>query len=518
MYRAAPRATLGARAKIFTPAKPFVPEDVRARLLEFFRRIPAENRSFTSDGNELCEGPLAIVILKIFIPLAISLLLSSTIGIVDMHLAGFLGPAAQAAVGMGDQLLFLVLVLGSGLSTACSSFVGQAAGANDFEACRRYAKASLKLGTCAGIISCIVAVVFVHPVLDLCGCPNEITVLAAPYTVLNSPANLPFVVCLCLSSIFRALAKPNYAVIMWLTIALISNGIASMLFFSGVAQTHTLADLATGWTLGCSAGCMLGLILFRQLDRQLGEAAKDAAMSSKQKLAVPSKICFMELGTVLEVAAPAMVSELCFVLSNLILYGLMGVSEHSTVMQAAWSIKLKLEETLAILPLMALGMSCSVVIAQNHGRSCSGRVRKTGLGTAIAATAAMLLLGAICTANAREFAGAFGTDTETKQILSDLLSWSMLFFPLTGLGTICAAALEGTGNTKAPLTINILMQLILRLGLCWWSLNQHSQTPAITTDSVDVTPLGIAICLVQFLWACSMLWQFNAKHRQFSES
>ena len=183
-------------------------------------------------------------------------------------------------------------------------------------------------------------------------------------------------------------------------------------------------------------------------------------------------------------------------------------------MQAAWTIKLKLEETMAILPLMALGMSCGVVIAQNHGRGQRKRVRTVGLGTAAAATAAMLLLGALVTLNAHELARSF-TDNATEQILIDLLSWSILTFPLTGLGTICAFAMEGTGNAKAPLMINVMFQLFLRLILCSWSLEPAGQM-RISSENSGVAPWGTALCLTQLLWAVSMLVTFCFHHRQLN--
>lgn len=71
----------------------------------------------------ITHGPILGVTWTLFAPLALTMMASATVGVTDMYVAGFLGSAAQAAVGFADQILFLVLVIGSGLAAASASFI-----------------------------------------------------------------------------------------------------------------------------------------------------------------------------------------------------------------------------------------------------------------------------------------------------------------------------------------------------------------------------------------------------------
>ncbi len=82
---------------------------------------------FDGFGGAIWRAPITAPALKqiwnLFLPLLIYSVLNAFNGIGHMVLASGLESRAQAAIGLGDQIMFLVLVAGTGLCTACASLV-----------------------------------------------------------------------------------------------------------------------------------------------------------------------------------------------------------------------------------------------------------------------------------------------------------------------------------------------------------------------------------------------------------
>src|SRR5690606_25897361 len=102
------------------------------------------------------------------------------IGIVDKLMVGQLGPAALAAVSLGNSFFFVAMSLGVGFSTAITPLVGEADAANDKSRVRQIFRHGLLLCTILG--SLLFLIVFLcKPLLSTMGQPDDVIVLARPY-------------------------------------------------------------------------------------------------------------------------------------------------------------------------------------------------------------------------------------------------------------------------------------------------------------------------------------------------
>ena len=453
-------------------------------------------------GNEsfISKGPLFQVTLFLFLPLALSMILSATVGLVDMFIASFLGSAAQAAVGLGDQMLFFVIVLGTGLSTACSSFVSRCAGARNYLDCRRYANCSLILAVGLGLAASILAIVFARPLLSVLGASPEVAQLAEPYTVYNALGNAPFVVSLCLSAIFRALGKTRQSVYLWLMTAVLANIISAAIFFGGY---RSLNALAIGWDLGAVLGCLCGLFSYRGILADLNshhsalEQNSTAGAPAAQPRSSVSRCCnFKAIKELLILGVPAILSEMSLVLSHFLMYRIFACSADSATLQAAWTVKLKLEEVFGLIPLMALGMATAVIVGQSLGAGLRERAVRASLGIAGSSAAAMLLLGALMSLAAPQLATAFCQEPACRQAVVALLNPSAILMPLTALGSIACAALEGAGLTQLPMRLNVAFQVFGRASLAYFFS---------ITLGMGLAGVGLGLCLAQALMLLALL-------------
>src|SRR5882672_1631864 len=79
------------------------------------------------------------------LPVCIAVGLAAPIGLVDVHLAGDLGPAVQAGDGIGDQFLFFAALLGTGIAQGAASLIARATGAHKHQQAKSLAGAGLVL-------------------------------------------------------------------------------------------------------------------------------------------------------------------------------------------------------------------------------------------------------------------------------------------------------------------------------------------------------------------------------------
>ncbi|MBX9722191.1 MAG: hypothetical protein K2X81_12400 [Candidatus Obscuribacterales bacterium] len=444
--------------------------------------------------NFVLKESIAPLTLKLFAPLALSMMLSSSIGIVDMYLAACIGSRAQAAVGLGDQLLFLLIVFGTGLASACNSFVSRCKGAGDFHSCKKFAKCSLLIAFVFGLFASVLGIFCAEPFLDLLGCGPELKELAVPYVQFSSFANAPFVLLLCLSAIFRSLARPALAVYLWLFTAVLSNGLSIALFFSGFANSKSLNALAIGWDLGSSMAFVFGMFLYFKI---INQTQKNMGSPVAQR-AGPGELMKSSKQLIL-LAAPAVLAELSLILSQFFVYRFLSGVEHSASLQAAWTIKMKIEESLALMPLMALGMSTSVIVGQSVGANNTSRASYATKQICSASVLTLFLLGGLISLVSSAMANALGDDAISRQAIVSFLLPSCILYPLCAASSLLIAAMEGAGQTVIPMLLNLSFLVLARILLtCYFGAHDSTASSAIGWGQCLSQLLLVAGCLACF--------------------
>ncbi len=388
----------------------------------------------------------------LFVPLLLYSVISSLVGIVDMFLAAALGSNAQAAVGFGDQVIFLVVVVGTGLCTACSSFVAQSVGANKLEEAGRYARDSQMLAILIGLCATLAGITLAGTVLDALKCTAQLKELALPYIQICSLANCPFVAFLCQSAVLRAIDRAGGATMIGIVSTVVSIAGSFMAFnFLPPPLGHSLNALALAWIAGALSGMLYGSFLLNKFLPKVSETATFCPGTLDRLFALAT------------MALPAIGGELAFIAANFGRYALIAGIPDSAQAQAAWTIRLKLEETIAILPLMALGYAVAVVCGQYIGAGRKVEVRGICTKVAIIAAFIMLIPGVILAAGADTICSAFTSDDATLGAAITLLQPAPVALPCCAIWLVLCGGLDGAGLTKTSGLINTADALIGRL-------------------------------------------------------
>lgn len=407
--------------------------------------------------NEILTGSLGRSLYVLFLPLFLSLCLSSLIGIADMYLASFLGPQAQAAIGIGDQVIFLLIICGTALGTASCAYVSYAYGAGKHKLSLLFARDSLLLGTIFGIAATVFGICGTETIIGFFQPPQEVAELAVSYLRLSSWANGPFIIALCQTAIFRAMGKPAAGVYLWLITSVITIGGSFYGFFClPKPWGRSLDTLAITWSIGCFIGMLFGFVLFHRI-----------TPLRTRKVLLLIKNTSQRLRFLLKTGTPVVFSELSAVLSQFLLYRLIAGFNYSSELQAAWTIRMKLEETIALIPLLCLGMSTAVIVGQNFGAGQKQAAKVKTLQIALLGTFLMLLTGIGLAGYAEPMAKLFSADSHTIEAVRILFASGVFLLPCTALCSILNAALEGAGITSSPMYINLVGLLLGRVGLSY---------------------------------------------------
>ncbi|HEY9870930.1 MAG TPA: MATE family efflux transporter, partial [Candidatus Obscuribacterales bacterium] len=434
------------------------------RLLEGAKMDSLKSHSPINQNREqvnyhwVTSGPLARVVWEMTWPLLTTYVLFSLIGLVDAYLAGLIGDAAQAAVGIGEQVIFLTVIAATGLSAGTVACVARSVGAGDIGLARLYARDSALLSAVIGLLTVFLGIATAGPIFDFFGSEPHVSSLGVRYLEVCSIGNLPYVVALSFSATFRASGMPRYALWLWLIITALSIGGSLLLFFSNLPGIgRSLDALSISWIGGATIGVIVALPWFERL--WTGSINRLGPESCKA-----SSLRILEL---LWIGFPALVADLVWVGSNFVCYKLFQAIEHPAQVQAAWSIAMKIEESCAAMPLLALSMAVAAIVGQNLGAREISRAREAGRRLTIFAMAAGVLVGLVVMLFARPLASAMSHEPLVVDYTASILVLAPLAIPPLALSLILLGALEGAGCTWLPMLCNLVTLIGVRVLLLW---------------------------------------------------
>lgn len=145
--------------------------------MEMAERLSTERRE---------KAALRRQLIKIAVPIAIQGVVSTTLGLVDDLMVGFLGEVELAAVGVGTQIFMIHYMLIYGMTSGTATFVAQFYGSNDKKNMRRCIGFSVTAMLAVSTIFFILGNVFTREILSFYTNDPQVLDLAVIYMRTNS--------------------------------------------------------------------------------------------------------------------------------------------------------------------------------------------------------------------------------------------------------------------------------------------------------------------------------------------
>lgn len=435
------------------------------------------------DSTASQRTPVAVelrAMLLLAVPLIIGRVGQMAMGAVDTLMAGPLGTEAVAALGLANNVYFLVMVWAFGLVMGADPVVSQAVGAGDLGRARAGLNTARWVALAAALP--VVAWTLLAPlVLSRMGQDPAVVELTRPYLAIIGLGAIP-----------QLLAHAQYIClaghgITWpmLVVSLIANGInagLNYLFIHGVGPFPELG--VHGIALSTTVGHVIEVAMLAAIFRFSSACRAVNAPWSRPDPAVTRSVLVVGAPVAVQFALEASAFQVGSIVLGI--FGATVLAGHQVALTCV---------SLTFMASMGLSGAGSVRVGNAWGRHDRVAARRSasvawacGLGWA-ALTASVFL------AFAHQIAGLFVQDTETRMWAARFLQIGAVFQLADTAQVIGFGVLRGTSDTRVPLLFNVVGYWLLGLPVAlyaafvifddprpiWWGWTFGLWTVAIAT-------------------------------------
>jgi putative MATE family efflux protein len=433
-----PGAPAGAEAKPVLPATPDKPRYDRS----------------------IVEGPLRSAVWKLAWPTMITNVIGGLQGIVDHALVGHLvGFTGNAAIGVSWQVIIVVIIFINSLFTGMSVLVARFAGAGEAEKVDRTVYQAFL--TAIGISLLVLAplgYVLSPSLLDLVNAAPEVKAEALPFLRIMFLFISGMLIFYMLSGALRSAGDARTPMILGIAMTVL-NLVLNVILIRGLGPIPAFgtAGSAMGTVIASGLLALYAMVkLWRggwvvSFPRGQGFGPDWAIIRSLFRFGLPSGIqgIAMNVGGVLMLA-------------------FIGSLAQSAAAQAAFAVGYTQLFSLITWTSVGLMGAAAAVAGQNLGAGQPDRAAKAVHIAARYGIAGAALIGVFFLFFPRQLLAIFGmNEPAVAEIGAELLRVLGVSGLFIAAALTYTGGLQGTGDTKSPLYISIVSQVIVPLGICF---------------------------------------------------
>jgi putative MATE family efflux protein len=375
-------------------------------------------------------------------------------GIIDHAMVGhFVGYTANAAIGISWQVVLVVIVFISSLFTGMGILVARFAGANEPEKVNRVVYQAFLTALALSVLLAAIGYFAAPALLDSVNAAPEVQAEALPFLRAMFVGIFGMMMFFMLSGAFRAAGDPHTPLRLGVTMTILTVVFNVML-------------IPAFGTLGAALGTIA--------------SSSIVAVYGVRRLFAPGSVIQFHRGmdthpdwgiirSLFRFGLPTGVQGIAMNVAGVLLIRFIGSLEHSAAAQAAYAVGYT--ELFSLITWTSVGlMGASATIAgQNLG---AGNPERAKHGVAVASRIGLLVaavIGVLFLVVPRYLLAIFGmTDPQVTTIGEQLLRYLSVSGLFITVALSYTGGLQGTGDTRSPLAISVVSQIIVPIGLCAW--------------------------------------------------
>ena len=419
---------------------------------------PPETRRY---DRSIVEGPLRPAVWKIAWPTMVTNIIGGLQGIIDHVLVGqFVGFTGNAAIGVAWQIFIVVIVFITSLFTGMSVLVARFAGAGDEEKVDRTVYQAFL--TAIGIS----------------------VLIMAPAGYLLSPYLLDIVNA---APAVKAEALPFLRIMF-----MFSSGM--LIFFMLGGALRSAGDARTPMTLGIAMtvlNILFNVVLIRGLGPVPAFGTAGAAMGTVTAAGLVASYAIVRLWrggwvvsfprgggygpdwaiirSLFRFGLPTGIQGIAMNLGGVFMLAFIGSLAQSAAAQAAFAVSYSQLFSLITWTSVGLMGAAAAVAGQNLGAGNPDRANEAVHVAARIAVVGATFVGAFFLLFPRQLLAIFGmNEPVVVEIGSELLRVLSLSGIFIAVALTYTGGLQGTGDTRSPLYISIISQVVVPLGICFF--------------------------------------------------
>jgi putative MATE family efflux protein len=417
---------------------------------------PRSGRAF---DRSIVDGSISQAVWRLAWPTMVMNVIGGLQGIVDHAMVGhYVGFVGNAAIGVAWQIFLVVVVFISSLFTGMGVLVARFAGANEPEKVNRTVyQAFLTAAFLSLAVMAPIGYVLSPTLLGLVNATAEVQAEALPYLRIMFLFSFGMLMFFMLGGALRSAGDAQSPMRFGIILTFL-NLVLNVVFIRGLGPIPAFgtAGAAMG-TVMAGAIVALGATALLFTDRFV--VAFHRSMSWRPDPAI--------IRALFRFGIPTGLQGVAMNVAGVFLFRFVGSLELSAEAQAAYSVTYTQLFSLITWTSVGLLGAAATVAGQNLG---AGRPERSIEGVRAAAWVGLgvaVVVGTLFLAFPRGLLAIFGVDDPTVVALGIEL---MRFLSVSGLFITVAltytGGLQGTGDTRSPLYISIVSQIVVPIGMC----------------------------------------------------
>jgi putative MATE family efflux protein len=402
--------------------------------------------------RSIVEGPIGPAVWRLAWPTMLQNVIAGLQGIIDHVMVGnFVGYTGNAAIGVSWQIIIVVIVFISSLFTGMAVLVARFAGANEPEKVNRVVYQAFLTAIGLAVLMGVVGFFAAPTLLDVVHAAPEVQRQALPFLRAMFLGISGMMMFFMLSGAFRAAGDPKTPLRLGVTMTALT-----VLF-----NVILIPRLGT-------VGAAFGTIASSTIVAAWGIRRLFAPGSVIQfHRGMDTKPDFWIIRSLFRFGLPTGVQGIAMNIAGVLLLRFIGSLQHSAAAQAAFAVGYT--ELFSLITWTSVGLmgAAATIAGQNLG---AGNPERAKHGVAVAARIGVgvaIVVGALFLTLPQVLLGVFGM---TEPLVTSIGSELLRFLSVSGLFITVALSytggLQGTGDTRSPLYISIVSQIVVPIGLC----------------------------------------------------
>jgi MATE family, multidrug efflux pump len=407
----------------------------------------------------IVDGPIAGAVWMLAWPTMLQNVIGGLQGIVDHAMVGhFVGFKGNAAIGVAFQIFLVVIVFVSSLFTGMSVLVARFAGAEQADRVDRtvYQAFIASLGLCLGVLAPL-GWALAPSLLRLVNATAEVRAEALPYLRIMFVFGFGMLLFFMFGAALRSAGDARTPLHLGVALTLL-NVVLNVIFIRGLGPIPAFGTAGAAMGTVIAGATVSGIAVYLLLSGRL-VVSWHRGMGWRPDWQI--------IRALFRFGLPTGVQGIAMNVAGILLLRFIGSLEHSAEAQAAYAVSYG--ELFSLVTWTSVGLmgAAAAFAGQNLGarrpeRSVRGVRVAAGIGLGVAA-----VVGVLFRAIPGPLLAVFGmADPVVVGIGTQLLG----FLSVSGLFITVAltytGGLQGTGDTRSPLYISIVSQIVVPLGLC----------------------------------------------------
>jgi putative MATE family efflux protein len=439
-----------------------------------------------ADNNRLIAGPVPKLVREITLPASIGFFFNTMFNVVDTYYGGLISTQALASLSLSFPVFFIILAMGTGMSTGTTALIANALGAGKNEEARLFAIQGITFGNLTAIALTVLGIYVSPTMFRMLGASNEYLVMAVTYMKTIFVGTLFFILVYMLNAVLNGIGETR-PFRNFLIAGFFMNIILDPWFIYGGfgLPGMGITGIALATVLIQAIGCVYLGFKVNRTGVISGRAWSDI---------------FPKPGPFKEIARqgfPASVNMLTVGMGIFVITYF--VSHFGREAVAAYGIAMRVEQ-IVLVPTIGLNIATLTLVAQNNGAGRFDRIH-AALRTCLKYGAYVMAMGSLAVfIGARPLMALFTSDESVIDVGVTYLRIDALVLYAYVVLFVHVAALQGMKRPMFAVWIGLYRQIAAPFILFW-----------TVTRVFDFGLLGIWWGIFSITWSAALLTLLYAR-------